>query len=257
MCEYVDIPPQLAGEEAGRLYLARSPKEYESLKGVGECAVPVTEKVEGSPWDGCMGRDCPYIIEKPGELSAEDFIPIYRRLKGLPLVILETERTLVREFCLNDCNNPAFCALESLREDEAYVGDYCKYVYGFYNYGIWLITDKITYDIIGCAGLKTEKVNDDGERGFETLAVSCGKARKTWDPEHYGRDDEAPFLGYEILPEYRGRGYATEACRGILEYAAGSLGFDRVYARIKKDNQKSKMVAKRLGFQYTTFQLFS
>ena len=66
-------------------------------------------------------------------------------------------------------------------------------------------------------------------------------------------DDETPMgrieLGYLIDKRYRGRGYAKEACRAILEYAFGRLELDEVYARIDEENVPSLRLAQKLGFQ--------
>ena len=65
-------------------------------------------------------------------------------------------------------------------------------------------------------------------------------------------DEDTPLgrieLGYLIDAAYRGKGYATEACRAILAYAFETLELDQVYARIDRNNEVSMRLAKRLGF---------
>ena len=54
-------------------------------------------------------------------------------------------------------------------------------------------------------------------------------------------------LGWTIVPEYQGRGYATEAARMLLQYAFDELKQDRVTSLIHPDNAPSIKVAKKLG----------
>ncbi|MDT3844421.1 MAG: GNAT family N-acetyltransferase [Bacillota bacterium] len=56
-------------------------------------------------------------------------------------------------------------------------------------------------------------------------------------------------LGYHIYPEYRGQGFAEEACRAVLRYAEKEMELDGAFLRIRNDNTASQMLAKKLGFQ--------
>jgi RimJ/RimL family protein N-acetyltransferase len=55
-------------------------------------------------------------------------------------------------------------------------------------------------------------------------------------------------VGYHLLPEARGRGYATEAARAVVEWAAAH-GVDHLVALIRPDNTASQAVAGRLGLE--------
>ena len=54
-------------------------------------------------------------------------------------------------------------------------------------------------------------------------------------------------LGWTIIPEYQGKGYATEAARMMLEYAFTELKQPRVMSLIHPDNAPSRRVAEKLG----------
>lgn len=71
------------------------------------------------------------------------------------------------------------------------------------------------------------------------------------------RDNEYE-LGYWITPDAWGRGYATEAARGVLD-AARALGIRRVTAGHFLDNPASGRVLRKLGFRPTgrTVSLYS
>ncbi|MFC4549128.1 MULTISPECIES: GNAT family N-acetyltransferase [Halorussus] len=56
-------------------------------------------------------------------------------------------------------------------------------------------------------------------------------------------------LGYWLLPEAQGNGYATEAATLVLDYAFETRGLHRVYARIVDFNEASRALAERLGFR--------
>ncbi len=55
-------------------------------------------------------------------------------------------------------------------------------------------------------------------------------------------------LGYRFLPEFWGRGLATEAGAASIEFARTSLGLSRLVAMVHPDNLGSIRVVSRLGF---------
>lgn len=55
-------------------------------------------------------------------------------------------------------------------------------------------------------------------------------------------------LGYRFLPEYWGRGLATEAGRASIEFAQSVLGLKRLVALVHPDNAASARVLGKLGF---------
>ncbi|HNB27609.1 MAG TPA: GNAT family N-acetyltransferase [Alphaproteobacteria bacterium] len=69
------------------------------------------------------------------------------------------------------------------------------------------------------------------------------------DPD-YLRDlaPGAVELGYYILPEFRRRGLAEEAARGMMDWAARSFGVRRFVVSVGPDNAASVAVAAKLGF---------
>ncbi|HWO47714.1 MAG TPA: GNAT family N-acetyltransferase [Solirubrobacterales bacterium] len=54
-------------------------------------------------------------------------------------------------------------------------------------------------------------------------------------------------LGWVLRPEVRGRGYATEAARALLDWGFEELDVPYVTAMIRPDNAASVAVAERLG----------
>jgi len=57
----------------------------------------------------------------------------------------------------------------------------------------------------------------------------------------------APEIGWTILRQHWGRGYATEAAQASLDYAFDTLGWPRVIHAILVGNEASIAVAEKLG----------
>jgi RimJ/RimL family protein N-acetyltransferase len=64
-------------------------------------------------------------------------------------------------------------------------------------------------------------------------------------------------IGYSLLPEYWGRGYATELVKALLDYAFNILNLDAVCARTIIDNYRSANVLDKTGFTYLGERAFS
>lgn len=56
-------------------------------------------------------------------------------------------------------------------------------------------------------------------------------------------------IGFRFLPEFRGKGYATESCRALIEYARDRLQVKKLKARCFKQNTESERLIEKLGFK--------
>ena len=74
------------------------------------------------------------------------------------------------------------------------------------------------------------------------LIGNCGIRRK---PEN---DWEAD-IGYELAPEYWGRGYATEAAQAMVEFGFRELGLHRISSWCIAENSASVRVLERVGLR--------
>jgi RimJ/RimL family protein N-acetyltransferase len=54
-------------------------------------------------------------------------------------------------------------------------------------------------------------------------------------------------VGYHLLPDARGRGYATEAARALLGYGFNTLKLSEIYSVVSPHNAPSQAVMQRLG----------
>lgn len=59
-----------------------------------------------------------------------------------------------------------------------------------------------------------------------------------------------PDIGYTILPEENGKGYATEAALGLLDYARRELGVQEVFGFCEANNARSRHVLEKLGLEF-------
>lgn len=172
-----------------------------------------------------------YVFLGLDEVTYEDLERIFRRFHGLPWEIMETKRLQIREFCMDDLD--ALCMLyekphvtdfiEPLYEREQerqYQKNYIEKIYGMYGFGMWLLFDKSSGELMGRAGLEYRETCQDGELE----------------------------MGYVIAPEYWRQGYATEACLAILRYAKDELKMGRVLCRVDEKNEASIRFLEKLGF---------
>ncbi len=64
-------------------------------------------------------------------------------------------------------------------------------------------------------------------------------------------EDGRVELGYHVEPGFRRRGFAAEAVRALLEWAAWEHGIRRFRASVAPSNEASLAVVSRLGFRQT------
>lgn len=172
-----------------------------------------------------------YAVEEPEGLDEEYLERVYRRLKGLPWKILETERCLIRETTEEDVeafyriyNHPDITMyMEDLypdiEQEKQYIREYIEKVYAFYEFGVWTIVERKSGAIIGRAGLSERE-------GFEDVE-----------------------LGFVIGVPWQRKGYALEVCRAILNYGVEWLGFEKVQAFVEPGNRASLNLCAKLGMK--------
>ena len=156
---------------------------------------------------------------------------VYRRLKGLPWNILETERCLIRETTPEDVedffhiySDPAITEfMEGLypdkEQEKEYIREYIEKIYTFYEFGVWTVVEKNSGSVIGRAGFSYREGYDE------------------------------PEIGFIIGVPWQRRGYGEEVCRAILDYGWNVLRFDRVQALVETENAASLNLCDKLGFR--------
>ena len=56
-------------------------------------------------------------------------------------------------------------------------------------------------------------------------------------------------LGYRFLPEFWGKGYATESAKASIEYGYKEMNLDKICAHAHSENVASNHTLKKLGFE--------
>jgi RimJ/RimL family protein N-acetyltransferase len=145
--------------------------------------------------------------------------------------ILDTERLSLREFTPQDApfllrlvNEPGWIrnindpGVRSVDDAAAWAEGRLFKAYRELGHGFWAIERRADGVVVGMCGL------------FKRPAL----------PE--------PDLGYALLSEHEGRGYALEAARGCIAHARKVLGWERLMAITAVDNARSVALLTKLGF---------
>jgi RimJ/RimL family protein N-acetyltransferase len=73
--------------------------------------------------------------------------------------------------------------------------------------------------------------------------------------QHLANVDGAPLeIGWRLVPEHNGKGYATEAAQAIVDYAAEKVGATYLVAVADPANIPSQRVMQRLGMTYKAIE---
>ena len=147
--------------------------------------------------------------------------------------LIETERLVLRELTAADTG----FVLELLNESDfiRYIGD--RGVRTLEDAARWIEAGpRANYTRLGFGHYAIEL-----KSGGEAVGICGFRTRDGLD---------IPDLGYALLARYRASGYATEAARAALQYAARTLRLPRVAAICAPDNLASQAVLEKLGFAY-------
>jgi ribosomal-protein-alanine N-acetyltransferase len=87
------------------------------------------------------------------------------------------------------------------------------------------------------------------EHGFGTCALDLRSSGETIGAAGLQHLEGGPEIevGYRLLKEHRGKGYATEAAKGSIAYGFDELGLDRIVAVALESNAASRHVLEKCG----------
>jgi ribosomal-protein-alanine N-acetyltransferase len=146
-------------------------------------------------------------------------------------MIAETKRLKIRQLTQRDAgfayqlmNDPAWLqnigdrGVRSIADAGSYIESKMIQMYEALGFGMYLVEIKATSAPIGFCGLVKR----------EALA--------------------APDIGFALMPQFRGNGYAHEAARAVMRHSEEQLGLARLFAIVAPGNQRSSTLLQRLGF---------
>lgn len=89
------------------------------------------------------------------------------------------------------------------------------------------------------------------QKGFGAFVMFNQQGEKTGMCGLFKRDYlEQPDIGYALLPEFEGRGYAGEAARAVLNWAFEDLNFTQIMAITNPDHERSQTLLAKIGLVY-------
>lgn len=149
------------------------------------------------------------------------------------MLICETQRLRLKQlsaadapFILELLNDPGFLrnigdrGVRTLEDAQHYIRTGPRASYEQFGFGLWLVEQTQPLAPVGICGLLRRDSHPDVE------------------------------LGFAFLPAGRGKGYATEAARAVIDFGRHSLGLQRIAAITAPDNRDSIKVLEKLGFRY-------
>lgn len=221
---------QLAAQKEELLCLVETDQEEQAARSLGLICIGYIdpELKKGQRLSGCR-----VLLEELEEIDLPFLRNIHTRALGLPVTVAETERLLIREMTIADLDDihkldqeGEFTGFQchdqiSRQEEEEKVKAYIAYMYGMYQFGMWVVIEKESGLLIGRAGFGIADYLDFSEID----------------------------MGYVIKKEYRCRGYAEEASRAVLDYAVRVLEFHEVSAYVEQKNLISIHLLEKLGFR--------
>ena len=249
-----------------------------------EQAGPDTGQTERAEWQDLSPAR--YLVESAENLEPEYLERVVRRTFGIPWMIGETRRLIIREFETKDSRRvppePEDTEADRIFSRPDLLSEYIRCQYGFYEYGIWALMEKRSRQLVGKAGAADLEIDwsqwelTEEERGRQRrrdgMKTRAGKPRagkpqtektpaeelpagepqteKTQAEEPSAEEPERALeLGYHIFMPFRNHGYASESCREIIRYM--KLQFPcRIYAKIDASNEASIRVARSCGLKF-------
>lgn len=155
------------------------------------------------------------------------------------MIILKTERLTICEITTTDTdfmfrllNSPKWLQfignrnIQTIEDAMHYIEHIIRPSYEKYGFGFYKICLNETNTAVGICGLIKRDFLDDID------------------------------IGYALLPEYEGEGYAFEATQALFEYAESQLGLSKILAFTTPDNERSIHLLEKLGFSFVKTFLY-
>ena len=172
-----------------------------------------------------------YVVYDEEDIDDDMLELVCARKYNEPLVISETGKFIIRKMTvgdlphlyelyqtLSDC--PHVDPLYQNEDEKAFTIKYIENMYGFFGYGLWLVFDKKTGELVARAGIENRSI--DGQNCQE--------------------------LGYLVKKSWQGKHVAWEVMNHIVDIAKDRFGLEELYICTVKTNIPSIQLALKLGF---------
>lgn len=172
-----------------------------------------------------------YVVYDKEDIDDDMLELVCARKYNEPLVISETGKFIIREMTvgdlphlyelyqtLSDC--PYVEPLYEYEDEKAFTIKYIENMYGFFGYGLWLVFDKKTGELVARAGIENRSI--DGRNCQE--------------------------LGYLVKKSWQGKHVAWEVMNHIVDIAKDRFGLEELYICTEKTNNPSIQLALKVGF---------
>lgn len=160
--------------------------------------------------------------------------------------LIETERLTLRQLTLKDApfifrlvNEPSWLDnigdkhIHSIKDAENYIEHGPLKSYRENGFGLYLIELKLAIDL---------RMQASSDQTKPTPIGLCGLVK---------RDElDDPDIGYALVPDYWGTGFASEAAKAIFDYSSISLRIKRVVGITSMDNKSSIRVLTKIGLKF-------
>ena len=100
------------------------------------------------------------------------------------------------------------------------------------------------------AFLNKNEVRYEKEKSGAYVIIFKGSVAGIVDVQETDKISNKSNLGYWLAKDFHGNGLMTKSVARILEYTYNELGLNRVVIEAAVNNQKSRAIAERLGFQF-------
>ncbi|MDN3642752.1 GNAT family N-acetyltransferase [Lutimonas halocynthiae] len=147
--------------------------------------------------------------------------------------VISTDRLLINRITLDDAGfilklmndkdwikNIGDRGIRTIEETEEYIRTRFLKTYDEVGFGFYSLIRKSDQQIIGIAGLVDRE-------GLDHIDI-----------------------GYGMLPEFRGKGYAFEATKAVYDYGYKDLKLDKIIAIVNPDNPSSIKLLSKLGLEF-------
>ena len=262
------------------LYIAATEESLRAAQRLGLATLGYDNRSDEN--SSCSLNGVRMIVEGFEEVDALFLERVYEREHHLPWEIARTERWILREITLDDMDGlvelydqpgvsyriengykiPGYIEpLLPREEEEEYQRCYIENMYGYYEYGMWIVTE----GTCNCRnrGESGHIILNSNESGLRQCPDQQAKletdiaekiqpriiGRAGLENRDYGNVVELE-MGYVIDPGWQRRGIAYEVCSAIIEYAREHTGFERLNALTEADNAASIALLEKLGFVY-------